>query len=203
MRYFIIAALFLQLLFSSFTLFQADVNAASMENGNKSACYRNEIGIGSGYCLGRLKNEHHDLTVYPFFARIGFNINSLAGMEGCRNTLQLVLEPFVNAISYPEAGVETGCNVGLRYLLKLSGPLNLYTEGGVAPMFLSIKSEELGSPAFNFLTQAGVGLQYNVTARTALFTGYRFRHISHGGLVNAPNTGINSNTVVAGFSWLY
>ncbi|NTV92625.1 MAG: acyloxyacyl hydrolase [Chlorobiaceae bacterium] len=203
MRYFNIAALYLQLVFFTFTLVQKDVNAASLEKGQKSGCYLNEIGIGSGYSSYQLKKEPHDLTVYPLFMRIGFNINSLAGMEGCTNTLQLILEPFVNSISYPEAGVETGCSAGLRYLYNVSVPLNLYMEGSVAPMFLSIQTHELGNPAFNFLTQLGLGLQYNVTGRTALFTGYRFRHISHGGFVKAPNTGINSNAVVAGFSWLY
>ena len=70
-------------------------------------------------------------------------------------------------------------------------------------MFLSIKSVEQGDAGFNFLDQLGAGLQYKVSERTAIFGGYRFRHISHAGLADRPNGGINSNALVAGFSWLY
>ncbi|MEI7749345.1 MAG: acyloxyacyl hydrolase [Chlorobiaceae bacterium] len=36
-----------------------------------------------------------------------------------------------------------------------------------------------------------------------MYSGYRFRHISHAGLLDRPNSGINSNALVAGFSWFY
>ena len=179
------------------------VDAASLEQGKPRGFYLNEIGVGSGYGWGRLKGEPVHLTVYPTFVRFGFNMNSLVGMADHQSTLQLVFEPFLNSLAAPKTGIETGCSIGLRYLHPLSVSLDLFTEASFAPMFLSIKSVEQGSAGFNFLDQLGAGLQYKVSERTAIFGGYRFRHISHAGLVERPNGGINSNALVAGFSWLY
>ena len=203
MKYFINVTRFISLLtlFSS-TLYN-DVGAASLENGKNPGFYLNEIGVGSGYAWGTLKSDPDNLALYPEFVRIGFNINSLLGIEGLQSTLQLTLEPFFNSISDPKAGFETGCGVGLRYLHKLSGPVDLVTEASFAPMYLSIRSAEQGDAGFNFLTQEGGGLQYKVSDRVAIFAGYRFRHISHAGLSDRPNAGINSNAIVAGLSWLY
>ena len=180
-----------------------NAGAAPPENGKKSGVCLNELGVGSGYGWGSLKREPVNLALYPAFVRIGFNMNSLVGMEGRQSTLQFVLEPFLNSITEPKAGVETGCSIGLRYLHPLSSSVSLFTEASFAPMFLSIKSAEQGDAGFNFLDQIGAGLQCKVSQHTAIFAGYRFRHISHAGLVDRPNGGINSNAIVAGLSWLY
>ena len=180
-----------------------ELRAISLENGEKNSFCINEIGIGSGYGWGGLKNSAEDLTVYPAFVRIGFNINSFVGIEGGQSLLQLALEPFVNGIDNPELGVETGCGIGVRYLHDLSAPVDVFVEGSVAPMFLSIDTHEQGKAGFNFLTQIGAGFQYNLTGRTALFAGYRFRHLSHGGLADRSNMGINSIAIVFGVSLLY
>lgn len=178
-------------------------NGTPIQEVNKTGVYLNEIGVGSGYAWGTLNSDPDNLALYPVFVRIGFNINSLLGIEGRQSTLQLTLEPFFNSISDPKAGFETGCSVGFRYLHKLSGPVDLFTEASVAPMYLSIKSAEQGDAGFNFLDQLGAGLQCKVSRRAAIFAGYRFRHISNAGLADRPNTGINSNALVAGFSWIY
>ena len=191
------------LLLVLFSLTGNNAAASPQENGNKPAIYINEISIVSGYAWGRLKREPVNLALYPACVRIGFNMNSLVGLEGSQSTLQLALEPFVNSIIDPVSGVETGCSVGLRYLYPLSTSFALFTEASFAPMFLSIQSAEQGDAGFNFLDQIGEGIQCKVSKRTALFAGYRFRHISHAGLVERSNSGINSNALVAGFSWFY
>jgi len=45
--------------------------------------------------------------------------------------------------------------------------------------------------------------QYRFGAKKALFGGYRWRHISHAGLADRSNSGINTNAIIIGFSWLY
>ena len=180
-----------------------NANAASPGELKTTGVYLNEISVGSGNAWGTLKSYSGNLALYPGFLRIGFNMNSVAGIEGARSQLQLALEPFINSIAEPTADVETGMSIGLRYLHKLSAPLYLFTEASFAPMFLSIKSTEQGAAGFNFLDQGGVGLQYKMTRKTALFTGYRFRHISHAGLSDRSNRGINSSAILFGLSWLY
>ena len=133
-----------------------DANAASPGELKTTGVYLNEISVGSGYAWGTLKSYSGNLALYPGFLRIGFNMNSVAGIEGARSQLQLALEPFINSIAEPTADVETGMSIGLRYLHKLSAPLYLFTEASFAPMFLSIKSTEQGAAGFNFLDQGGV-----------------------------------------------
>ena len=201
MKPFVKVAFSLLLMLFSFTVNYA--GAAPLDNGKKSVVYLSEISVGSGYAWGRLKRDAVNLALYPAFVRMGFNMNSLFGMEGCQSIVQLVLEPFLNSITYPEAGVETGCSIGLRYLHPLSASVALFSEASFAPMFLSIKSAEQGDAGFNFLDQVGAGLQCKVSKKMAIYSGYRFRHISHAGLLDRPNSGINSNALVAGFSWFY
>lgn len=181
----------------------ADAGAASLESRKNTGVYLNEISAATGYCRGELKKEYENFAVYPLLARIGFNINSLAGIDGSRNTLQLGVEPFVNIVAASDHGVETGLGVGLRYYHNCFVPFDLFIEASAAPIFLSIASIEQGNPGFNFLLQSGVGFQYKLTDRNAFFAGYRFRHISNGGLVAASNSGINSDAIIAGLSWLY
>ena len=200
MKPFVKVAFSVLLVFFSFTV--DDARAASLEDGKSSGVYLNEIGVGSGYAWGRFNSGPVHLALYPAFVRIGFNMNSLVGMDGSQSTVQLVLEPFVNSITVPEAGVETGCSIGLRYLHPLSVSIAIFTEASFAPMFLSIKSASQGEPGFNFLDQFGAGLQCKVSKRTAIFAGYRFRHLSNAGLSH-PNDGINYSAFEAGFSWLY
>lgn len=173
------------------------------ETGKKPAVVLNELGLGSGYVWGLLNRKADHLTVYPLFLRVGFSMNRLVGIEGRKSTLQLALEPQVNLISGTQDGVEAGCGIGLRYFRKLSSPVDLFVEASFAPMFLSIDSVEQGKAGFNFLDQFGSGLQYRISPKTAIFGGYRWRHISHAGLVDRSNMGINSNAIIAGVSWLY
>ncbi|NTW11228.1 MAG: acyloxyacyl hydrolase [Chlorobiaceae bacterium] len=194
------------LLFSSTALFHAGAFAAENPGtyGSRSAGFHlNELGIGSGYVGGTLKNHAEDLSVYPAFVRLGFSLNSLFGIESSSSRAQFILEPFYNTIDSPLSGYETGCSIGLRYLHELAGPVGIYFEGSFAPMYLSIDTKEQGAGGFNFLDQLGTGLQFKISVDNAVFAGYRFRHISHAGLVDRSNSGINSNAFIVGFSWLF
>ena len=177
--------------------------AETAQPEGKSGLHLNEIGIGTGYAWGSLKGESGDISVYPAFVRLGFSANSLVGIKSSRNTLQLTIEPFLNAVSGPEDGVEAGCALGVRYLHEIASPLALYLEASVAPMYYSIDTVEQGAAGFNFLDQFGAGLQYRVAPAMAVFGGYRFRHLSHADLADRSNDGINTNALVLGFSWLY
>ncbi|NTW69743.1 MAG: acyloxyacyl hydrolase [Chlorobiaceae bacterium] len=182
---------------------KANASDGLPETEKKPAVVLNELGFGSGYVWGSLNRKADNITVYPLFARVGFNMNRVVGIEGSKSTLQLALEPHVNVISGPQDGVEAGCGIGLRYFRKLASPVELFFEASFAPMFLSIDSVEQGKGGFNFLDQFGSGVQYRISPKTALFGGYRWRHISHAGLVDRSNMGINSNAIIAGVSWLY
>jgi len=117
--------------------------------------------------------------------------------------MQFTLEPFLNAVSGSRDGIEAGCGFGIRYLHEVARPVDLFFEASAAPMFYSIDTAEQGKAGFNFLDQIGAGLQYRFASDKAIFGGYRWRHISHAGIADRSNDGINSNAIVVGISWLY
>ncbi|MCW8797449.1 MAG: acyloxyacyl hydrolase, partial [Prosthecochloris sp.] len=71
------------------------------------------------------------------------------------------------------------------------------------PMYLSIETDEQRNPGFNFLNQFGLGMQYKISEKLALNAAYRYRHLSHGGLRDNRNLGMDSFGVVGGISFLY
>jgi opacity protein-like surface antigen len=161
-----------------------------------------EIAIGSGYAWGHMKFTEADFNAVPIFLRFGFDMNSVFGMEDSKGKLQLALEPFCNPVTEPESGVETGLNVFIRYLHPIAPSVQLVSEIGSGPMYLSIDSLEQGNAGFNFLNQFGLGAQVAVSDNSAITLGYRFRHLSNAG-TSEPNRGINSNAVVLSYSLLY
>lgn len=181
----------------------APVSAEPVEESARPDVYLDEISFGTGYAWGSVKDWPDDMSVYPAFVRFGFNANGLFGIQGNRSTLQFTLEPFVNAVSGREDGIEAGCGLGVRYLHQVARPLDLYLEASAAPMFYSIDTIELGSAGFNFLDQFGAGLRYRFARDKAFFAGYRWRHISNAGLVDRSNDGINTDALVVGLSLLY
>lgn len=197
---FVAAAFMLIYLFGTIPVSAAAETLSSQE---KTGVYLNEVGIGTGYAWTSLKGASDDLSIYPVFVRLGFNANTLFGIQSSKNSLQLTLEPFVNPLSGQEDGVEAGCGFGIRYLHEAAGPVDLFLEASIAPMFYSIDTIEQGKAGFNFLDQIGGGLRYRFAPDKAIFGGYRWRHISHANLVDRSNDGINSNAIVVGFSWLY
>ncbi len=176
---------------------------SGLQKVRSKALSLNEINVGSGFVHQSSCSSLRHHFGYPIFIRLGLNVSSLAGLSGYRSGLQLALEPFYNTIHGTEKGFETGCGFGVRYFHKLTGSTNLFLEASVAPMYLGIDSREQGRAGFNFLDQIGVGVQRTLSGPYALFSGYRLRHISHAGLVDRPNSGINSGAFIAGISYSF
>ncbi len=161
-----------------------------------------EIGFGSGYAWGDMKFTEATNRVVPIFVRVGFDMNSVFGMQNSDGTLQLALEPFCNPVLDPESGVETGLTVLFRYHHPVAPSVKVVAEVGSGPMYLSIDSSEQGDGGFNFLNQFGLAARFDLSEQNALTLGYRFRHISNAG-TSHPNRGINTNAVVLSYSLLY
>jgi opacity protein-like surface antigen len=181
---------------------QRPTTSAASGEARPHGVFLDEFGVGSGYAWGSLNGGHDRFSAVPMYLRIGFDMNSLFGMHDRRSTLQLALEPFVNPVTAPDHGVETGLDVFVRYLHPLFPSVKLVSEIGSGPMYLSIDTHEQGKAGFNFLNQFGLGSQVALSDKWALTVGYRFRHLSNAG-TSTPNAGINSNAVTVSISALY
>lgn len=164
-----------------------------------------EIRFSSGYIFGDLKPENTDpdYVAFPFTIQFGYNINSLLGIENHKGNLQLAVEPYVAAITTPEAGVEAGVAFFIKYAYPLHSKISPYIEVGAGPMYFGIDTFEQEKAGFNFVDQGGAGFQYFFDTDKSFNLGYRFRHISHAEFTDNENAGINSHAIIAGISLFY
>jgi predicted porin len=58
------------------------------------------------------------------------------------------------------------------------------------------------STQFNFTEQTGIGIHYFFRKNTAFTLQGRYRHLSNASIKH-PNTGINTQFVIAGFSYQF
>ena len=158
------------------------------------------LTFSTGYVWGDLK-DNDDLEIIPFSVRFGFDINEFIGLRG-PSTLQLGVEPFLNTIITPEEGVEVGFNVGFRYIAPVTDGVSIFGEISSGPAYFSIDTVEQGDEGFNFISQFGAGLEFEITNKVAFTAGYRYRHLSNAGL-DDPNSGINTNALITGVSFSY
>lgn len=152
-----------------------------------------ELGITTGYASGEHRPEGGEFHVTSFALRAGFDLGGL----------QCSFDPFVNAIDTDESGIEAGLTVFLRYFERLGGKVSVFGEIGSGPMYLGIDTLEQGDAGFNFLNLFGAGLRYHLSPSIAFDLAGRFRHLSHAGLRDNENLGLNSWGVSTGVYLLY
>ncbi len=71
---------------------------------------------------------------------------------------------------------------------------------GILHTTLAERAPEL-SGNLQFMSQAGLGVQYFISPQRAIVFEYRYLHMSNGG-IEAPNHGFNASMVSLGFRWL-
>jgi hypothetical protein len=99
----------------------------------------------------------------------------------------------------PDDAFWTGIGPSIRYYFATGTRLVPYMEAVCGAGVTDIGRPDLGGH-FQFMPQAGAGMQYFFTSQWSAMVGYRFVHISNAGSRN-PNRGVNANGIVAGISW--
>ena len=72
-----------------------------------------------------------------------------------------------------------------------------YAELSSGPMY-SEKRVPAGTSRINFYSQGGVGVTFHPRERYGILLGFRFGHISNGGIEGEKNPGYNTNCLVVG-----
>lgn len=162
-----------------------------------------QVSAGCGYAFGTLRKPHTHYRVAPLYVRCSWSLKQLCGWEQLTGDLQLGVEPAVNIIINPEAGVEVASLIMLQYLYPLGKKWRLQVESGTGPSYLSIDTRNQGHAGFNFLNQGGGTLHWLWREGEAINVGYRYRHMSHGSTRNSANSGIDSHAFVVGLARFY
>ena len=116
--------------------------------------------------------------------------------------LSLGVEAVLFHTSRPAESYNGGAMPYLRHVFGSRAVVRPYLEGGGGGIWGTLAGTPEQASDVNFLLMAGAGLSWFFSPHTAVSLGYRFYHISNGGLGN-PNSGLNYNYPFIGLSYLH
>jgi len=173
----------------------------SEPNAEQSKTCLKRMTMLTGYGSESIKTGHYE--VVPILIQFHFDINPLAQKMGIKTggDFEFIAEPLINVVSNPDTNAEVGISFLLRYEDTIVPRLRWFFEGGVGAMYTSQHTQEQGSQ-YDFLPQAGLGLQYSLTKKFALTGEYRWRHMSNAG-ASSPNHGLNHDFALVGLTYFF
>ncbi len=118
-----------------------------------------------------------------------------------RGAFEIGLEPLYQQYISPKQNYFAGLGLTMRYHFLGLGRFVPYAELAAFAGGTNLKITEIRSD-FTFMLYGGVGVSYFLTDRTAIYTGYRYEHISNGH-TSTPNRGLENNVGVLGMSFFF
>lgn len=175
-----------------------DANQAFMQG---SLVVSPEVAYGHQFNLEH-KPGYTGLDFAYFGVRFGYlPFNPLLADTPLYGAFEIGLEPLYQQYISPKQNYFAGLGMTYRYHLMSLGRLVPYAEAAVFAGGTNLKTTEVRSD-FTFMLYAGVGASYFVTDRTAVYTGYRYEHVSNGH-TSSPNRGFENNVGVLGMSFYF
>ena len=139
------------------------------------------------------------------FANIGVRLGWLpfapAGPGPLHGSLEIAVGPLYQQYISPKQNYFAGVGPAVRYHFLSLGRFVPYLELAGFVGGTNLKVTEIRSD-FAIVVWGGVGASYFLTDRTAVYTGYRYEHVSNGN-TSRPNRGFESNVGVLGMSFFF
>lgn len=159
---------------------------------------RVEIGLQAGGGLS-LQDEPRSGTVFALLPRVGYVLYEAE--SGARGSLEIAAQPsYLTVFQGPTSHV-WGLATLLKYNIRTGTRVIPFVELGAGVSLATRRTASLGSN-FNFILQAGVGLQYTISDQYVLHFQWLYQHLSNANLY-PDNLGLNTGTFLLGASWLY
>jgi hypothetical protein len=89
--------------------------------------------------------------------------------------------------------------LGLKVYTSISNSIRLFSTAAAGVLVFNDDVPVFGAPEANFALELGGGFDIRLSQRRALTVGYKFHHISNGGL-SRVNPGMDANVLYAGIS---
>jgi len=179
--------------------FPAWCGTDSEPRGEAAKTCLKRVTILTGYGSSDMEDGHYD--VVPILIQFHFDANPFINKMGNKTggDFEFIAEPLMNVVTNPDANAEIGISFLFRYEHAIVPKLRWFFEGGAGAMYTTQHTHEQGSQ-FDFLPQAGLGLQYSLTKKLALTGEYRWRHMSNAG-ASSPNHGLNHDFGLVGLTY--
>lgn len=159
-----------------------------------------EVGYGQQFDLEG-KSGFTGLEFVNAGVRFGWLPFNPVGPGPLYGSFEIGLEPIYQRYFDPVDAFFAGVGATFRYHFLSLGRLVPYAELAAAAGGTDLKVKEIRSD-FAFMLWGGAGVSYFLTDRTALYGGYRYQHVSNGG-IESPNRGFEAHTGVAGVSFFF
>ena len=158
------------------------------------------VGYGFPIRIGGTRDEELREIQYIYAApQWGIGItHPIGGDSWWRGNFELVLEGTFIGNFEPKGGVAVGLTGLIRYNFLPDWKVIPFLEVGGGLLYVDMDFKER-SDGLNFAPQAGLGLRYFISDRTAITGEWRFHHISNAD-TKLPNFGINSSLFLIGIS---
>ncbi len=193
-RFLVFLGISFLILFSTTMLMAADENASAAPAANRLI---SESGLLTGFGTGDIEEGHYQTVLLIW--HLGINMDHIfPSLKTHKGKLTFYIEPQINPVVEPESDFEFGVGLGIQYQYPVTEKLSAYILGGVGPHYISVVTDDQAN-GFTFSDTVGAGIYYNLTDRSAINVGYRFRHLSNAG-IQKPNGGIESHFGVIGYS---
>jgi hypothetical protein len=164
-----------------------------------------EVGAAVGYLQGVkvLMSDSANRSAVYLVPRIGMVVTDQLGDGYLTGNVTLMLEPFYAAYYQPFGASAAGGALVVKYNFLSFGRWMPYWDMGAGILWtdLAPRIAEESTP-FNFVLEAGPGLQYFATERIALTVGTRFHHISNAG-TGERNHALNATLTYVGISLFF
>jgi hypothetical protein len=162
-----------------------------------------EAGLVSGYWQGEkvFDSTSANRSAAYVLPRIGMVLTDELGSGSLAGNVELLVEPVYARYFQPFSATAAGGSLVAKYNFLAFGRWMPFFDVGAGMLWTNLapRITEQSTP-FNFLLQAGPGVQYFATHHLALTLGGRFHHISNAG-IGERNFGLNGILMYVGFSY--
>lgn len=155
-----------------------------------------------GYVGGGLSTQGgpKSATVFLLLPRVGYVIAQQERF--LPGSIEVLFEPGYYAVIQDKTASVFSGSAFFKYNFSTGTKLTPFLETGAGVSYATRSVPEKGGSHFNFVLQAGLGLQYAVGNTDTLNFECRFNHISNGDIY-PPNPSLNSVVFLLGFSHFF
>jgi len=164
-----------------------------------------EFAFAGGYSLGHPTvdaPEVQDVDGFQLLPHFGIFLSDEHGPPWIRGNFEFLVEPtLVTLRTESEQGTGVGVAALARWVFATSWVVRPYVELGLGVLGGRFDLQQTNC-GVNFILEAGPGLLWFVSERTAITVGYRLQHISNASRCS-QNVGINSSLFILGVSQFF
>lgn len=177
-----------------------DLWAGEVGSGFRKGTSEFGVGLGAGFGVAAMgSRSHHHWALGT--AQYGWMLTDPIGEGWLRGNPELLVEVFGGMQFHPSDAYVIGGAPLIRYNFMPGGRWVPFVDLGAGLTATDIRDGDL-STTFEFNLQFGAGAHYFLRRDLALTLQYRFFHLSNANL-DAPNLGVNNNTVLLGVGWFF